>query len=170
MAAETPTPVPRRFTAFDQDIADQICERIASEAISLKAICKADDMPGMTTVFKWLRENETFAKLYADAREAQADLLFDETLEIADDAQNDWEERKHFAGADESPQVNGEAIARAKLRIDTRKWIAAHLRPKKYSDKLDLNQTVSVAPDLMGLMERVAVSGQRLGRDDSDKD
>lgn len=151
---------------FDQDVADQICERIASEAISLRAICQADDMPSMTTVFKWLRETDTFAQQYAIAREAQADLLFDETLEIADDSANDWEERKHFAGADESPQVNGEAIARAKLRIDTRKWIAAHLRPKKYGEKLDLNQTVAVAPDLASLMERVATGGKRLAHDE----
>jgi hypothetical protein len=164
--ASTNKPKPRQWTKYTPEIGVRICERIATEAISLKAICKADDMPGMTTVFKWLGENEDFAKLYAHAREAQADLLFDETLEIADDSANDWEERKHFAGDDESPQVNGEAIARAKLRIDTRKWMAAHLRPKKYGEKLDLNQTVAVAPDLASLLERVATGGKRLAHDE----
>ena len=156
---------------FDQAVADHICERFATEPVSLKTIVtqgkeQFQTFPSVTTVYRWLEENEPFAKDYARAKESQGDLLAEDTIEIADDAKNDWEERKHFAGADESPQVNGEAIARAKLRIDTRKWMAAHLRPKKYGEKLDLNQTVAVAPDLASLMERVATGGKRLAHDD----
>ena len=29
------------------------------------------------------------------------------------------------------------AVARARLRIDARKWLASKLAPKKYSDKID---------------------------------
>ena len=35
--------------------------------------------------------------------------------------------------------VDQEHIGRSRLRIDTRKWAASKLAPKKYGDKLDLN-------------------------------
>lgn len=157
---------------YDPEIGEHICERIATEPVSLGRIV-ADGkkpesygarMPGVTTVFKWLDGSDEFAKNYTRAREAQADLLFDETLEIADDSANDWEERKHFAGDDESPQVNGEAIARAKLRIDTRKWMAGKLRPKKYGEKLDIDQTtkLDVTDPVKALLEQVVTRNQRL--------
>lgn len=153
---------------FDQAVADLICEDLI-EGKSLRSILRNNEhLPSAPTIFKWLGENAAFADQYARAREAQADTLFDETLDIADDSSKDWEERKHFAGDDESPQVNGEAIARAKLRIDTRKWIAAHLRPKKYGEKIGVDQTVNVSPELGALMQRVASQGQRLTPQDPD--
>ena len=70
------------------------------------------------------------------AREAQADALFDEILEIADDSRNDT---VHGENGD---TPNHEWIARSKLRIDTRKWMAAKLRPKVYGDKIDVTSEV----------------------------
>lgn len=92
-------------------------------------------MPGQTTVFRWLADNETFRKQYAHAREAQADAIFDEMLDIADDAVNDFMERKSDKG--EGWELNGEHVQRTRLRLDTRKWMASRLAPKKYGDKVD---------------------------------
>jgi hypothetical protein len=115
-----------RQTTFTQEVADRICADLA-DAKSLRSICLADDMPSQVTVFKWLSQNEEFAKQYVRAREAQADAIFDECLDIADDGSND------FMGEDE--KYNGDAVARSKLRVDTRKWMAGKLAPKKYGDK-----------------------------------
>ena len=122
-----------RPSEFTQEIADAICERIAS-GVSLRSIVEADDMPAASTVFKWLSERETFSEQYARAREAQADALFDEMLDIADDARNDWMVSR---GEDENEswRLNGEHIQRSKLRLEARKWMASKLQPKKYSDK-----------------------------------
>ena len=57
------------------------------------------------------------------AREAQADKLFKECLEIAD-------------RGSESENENPPRIQRDRLRIDTRKWMAARLAPKKYGDRI----------------------------------
>lgn len=114
---------------YGQETADAICEQLA-DGKSLRSICLADKMPCQVTVFKWLANNETFAKQYARAREAQADAIFDECLDIADDGAND------YMGEDE--KYNGDAVARSKLRIDTRKWMAGKLRPKVYGEKLEL--------------------------------
>lgn len=114
---------------FDQGIADRICERLV-EGESLRKVCLSDNMPAASTVFKWLASTEQFAEQYARAREAQADTLADEILDIADDGSND------YMGEDET--YNGDAVQRSKLRVDARKWIAAKLKPKKYGDKIDV--------------------------------
>ena len=66
---------------YSQAIADLICEALA-EGHSLRSICKSDDFPSKANVFRWLSSNKDFADQYAHAREAQADALFDEILEI----------------------------------------------------------------------------------------
>lgn len=123
-------------TTYADEVALQICERLANGE-SLKAICEDEGMPARSTVFKWLAENKPFSDMYARAREEQADAIFDEIIEIADDGRNDWMERR---GEEDAGWVtNGENIQRAKLRIDARKWMAGKLRPKKYGEKLELS-------------------------------
>ncbi|MEX3667997.1 hypothetical protein AB3X82_07315 [Paraburkholderia phenoliruptrix] len=98
---------------------------------------------------------------YARAREAQADTLADEMLDIADDGRNDWMER---LGRDDTPlgwTVNGEAVQRSRIRLDARKWLAGKIAPKKYGEKI--MQEVS-GPDGGALqtvtrIEMVAMSG-----------
>ena len=82
--------------------------------------------------------------MYAKAREAQAEIMADELAAIADDGRNDWMERNDKEGAFGAFAVNGECVARSRLRVDTRKWIAAKLLPRKYGDKLDLNHGGSI--------------------------
>lgn len=71
-------------------------------------------MPAASTVFRWLAEDPVFARRYALARQAQADALFEEILEIADSDDGD--------------------VPRARLKIDTRKWLVARLAPRRYGD------------------------------------
>lgn len=121
---------------FSQDLFDEICERLA-DGESLRTICSDDHMPNKGSVFRWLANDTKLSDQYARAREEQADCIFDEVLEIADDARNDWMERR---GEDDAGWVaNGEHIQRSRLRIDARKWMAGKLRPKVYGEKLDLN-------------------------------
>lgn len=152
---------------FDQAVADYICERFATEPISLKTIvdqgkAEFEQFPGVTTVYRWLDENPSFAKNYARGKDAQADLMAEDVVEIADDGRNDYMERLNFDGANKGWEINGEAVARSRVRIDARKWMAAHLKPKKYGDKLDIDQTLGVSTDLAALLNRTAITGQRL--------
>lgn len=121
---------------FTQELADQVCARLA-DGQSLRSICKDDDMPAVVTVFKWIRENEGFAKQYARAKGEAADAMAEEILDIADDGTNDWMER-HGKDGSVGWELNGENIQRSRVRIDTRKWIASKLKPKKYGEKLEL--------------------------------
>lgn len=82
---------------------------------------------------------------YARAKEESADSLADEILDIADNATNDWMKRNH--GEDDPGWVaNGENIQRSRVRIDTRKWIASKLKPKKYGDKMAIGGADDLPP------------------------
>lgn len=124
-----------RPSDYSPEIADLICERIA-DGVSLREICRTENMPSKAAVFRWLAAHAEFRDQYARAREAQADALADELLDIADDGDNDWMERRGEDGQSLGWRENGEAIQRSRLRVDTRKWIASKLKPKKYGDKL----------------------------------
>jgi hypothetical protein len=125
--------------AISQEIRDRICEEIAAGR-SLREIVKEDWAPHRRDVHKELIADAAFADQYARAREAQADVLFDEIQEIADDARNDWMERN---GQDAAGwQLNGEHVQRSRLRIDARRWMAGKLRPKKYGERLDIDAKV----------------------------
>jgi hypothetical protein len=112
-----------RPSLYSDAIADEICECLV-DGISLRKICLRDDMPNISTVFRWIAANSVFCDQYVRAREAQADTLADEILDIADDGSNDTIDGKY----------DGDAIQRSKLRVDTRKWLAAKMQPKKYGE------------------------------------
>jgi hypothetical protein len=124
-----------RPSSFTQEIADEICERLA-EGESLRSICRSDGMPVQATVFRWLSIDEAFLKQYARAREAQADRLADEILDIADDSSRDTIPKVDKEGNEYGEQANSEWIARSRLRVDARKWLASKMAPKKYGDKV----------------------------------
>src|SRR5262249_46512908 len=140
-------------------LANAICEALV-EGRSLRSICTDEDMPGRSTVFRWLEEHAEFRVLYARARTVQAETFFDETIEIADDARNDWMERR--TQKDVSWVANGENIQRSKLRIDTRKWVVAKLSPKKYGDKAEAAEPTE-APVVKVVREIVQVGKRKQG-------
>ncbi len=126
-----------RSSTYSEDITDVICERIAIGE-SLRLICQSEEMPALSTVFKWLNQHKEFSDQYARAREEQAECLVDEINEIADDGRNDWMEKYSKNDKQIGWILNGEAVARSRLRIDARKWQASKLKPKKYGEKLEL--------------------------------
>ena len=111
-----------RPTIYTKELAAHICKRIM-DGESLASITRDDDMPVRSTVHKWLTERDEFSDKYKEARDAQADTYTDEMEDIARDPTLD--------------------VQRARLIVDTRKWVASKLKPKKYGDKLDLDANVT---------------------------
>ncbi|GAT33283.1 hypothetical protein TSACC_21696 [Terrimicrobium sacchariphilum] len=126
-----------RPSKFTPEIAASICEAIASTPRGLDYICGTnEEFPSAKTVHAWLNEHEDFRKSYVLARERQADLLFDECLEIADNAAQDTILLEKNGCEIELPDK--EWILRSKLRVDTRMRMAGKLAPKKYGDKQEV--------------------------------
>ena len=114
---------PSRYTP---ELGLAICLRLF-DGESLRAICRDPVMPSGSSVFRWLRAHPEFREQYVHAREAQAELLFDELIQIADDVSQDW-----VTGPDGQRRLNKNAIKAAKLRIDVRKWLIVRMLPKVY--------------------------------------
>ncbi len=106
---------------------------------SLKSILDSDKkLPNRTTVYKWLNEeNEAFDKEflnnYTRATQDRADFLVEEILTIADDQTEDV-----YTDDEGNEHTNHNVINRSRLMVDSRKWIAGKMKPKKYGDKLGL--------------------------------
>lgn len=101
------------------------------------AICDEEWAPDYKTVMSWLQKEDGFLPKYERARESQADFLADEIVSIADGADGE----------------SAEAVAKARLRVDARKWVAAKLKPKKYGDKLDVEHGGTIGHAHMTLDE-----------------
>jgi hypothetical protein len=128
-----------RPTDYTPEIGSAICAEIAL-GYSLRTICTTGSMPCVATIFNWLRVHPEFLEQYTRAKEEQADALAEEMLDIADDGTNDWVEKN---GKDGKPFIalDAEHVQRSRLRIETRKWIASKLKPKKYGEKVNVEAT-----------------------------
>lgn len=124
-----------RPTLYTQELADLICLRVATCTFGLTRMCELyDDIPTKFTINLWRYKYPEFSTQYAQAKLRQCDLLAEEILEIADDATNDWMETFGDEG-EVGYKLNGEHVQRSRLRIDTRKFLAAKLLPKQYGEK-----------------------------------
>jgi hypothetical protein len=126
-----------RPTLYTKELADLICERVATTTFGLARLCAIHhDLPDKSTINLWRYQHSEFSAQYAQAKLVQADLLAEEMLDIADDGTNDW--MTSFGDDGEiGYKLNGDHVQRSRLRIDTRKFLAAKLLPKQYGDKID---------------------------------
>ncbi len=114
-----------RPSGYSDEITDILCEEIATSDRGLEAICQSNEsLPDARSIYRWLENNANFRQKYARARERQAEFMALQVVPIADDA---------------GEKDSADAINRARLRIDARKWLASKLAPKKYGDKLELS-------------------------------
>jgi len=114
---------------YTPELGQAICERL-SKGEPLAQICRDKGMPVVDTVLRWTKEHADFAQLYARARAAGFDAIALEAMQIADEELSDV--------------MNPQAVARARLRVDTRRWLLSKWDPKRYGDRLALDAEVNV--------------------------
>lgn len=116
-----------RPTDYTEELAQEICDRLA-DGESLLNILRDDGMPSRQTIYRWLRDidKQSFCDNYAQARESGADRHFDELYETA-------------------LKAEPETVQVAKLQIDTMKWRLARQLPKKYGDRLEVDQKTELS-------------------------
>lgn len=133
---------------YTETLGRTICERIML-GDSLTKICEDPRMPGKRAVVRWLSspERADFREMYYYAKRVQAEFLVDEIIEIADDSTKDWKPVYNNDGELTGIKTDNEAIQRSRVRIDTRKWLAAKLIPRVYGDNrhVELDATGDLA-------------------------
>lgn len=113
-----------RPSDYTEEIAGEICRRIASGE-SLLSISKEEGMPGHTTIYQWMAAHSSFANKYAAARNTGLDVMADKLLDLSDEE----------VGITASGATDSGAVARQKLRVDTRKWYLSKMAPKRYGER-----------------------------------
>lgn len=121
---------PEKKAEASEQILRRICE--GESVRSILDYANRDLLPDYSTFLTWVEADESLAKHYARAMEVRADKIFEEIIEIADESNAD------VAVDDEGKvRVDGEVVARSRLRVDARKWALSKMMPKKYGDKLE---------------------------------
>ena len=123
-----------RPTKYSFEWAERFCELLA-QGQSVRQICSQPGQPDKSQVYRWLDENGDFRDQYARAREEQADKLAKEILELSDKIEDD----------------NPVKVQRARLQVDSRKWLAARLAPKKFGDQVqhDVKGGLNFQPQIL---------------------
>lgn len=97
------------------------------------------DTHGVSAYVFWvsLREHPGLMERYDDARKARTEIQVEEMLSISDEEQD---------------------LMRAKLQIDTRRWIASKMNPSRYGDRIDVHttHTLDISDRLLAARRRVA--------------
>lgn len=105
----------------------------------LAAFCKTTGF-AYQTVRDWIDADPGRSGMYARAREDRADKIADEIVAISDEV----EVAARYDGEDVKLVLDAAAVARNRLRVDARKWVASKLKPRTYGDKLDVTQELTV--------------------------
>ena len=146
---------------YTPDIGDIICEGISSGK-SLVRICQDESLPSPRAVYRWLRVYDEFRHNYEMAKDDMADYMAEESIDIADN------QVAQPLLVDGIPlEVDGKVVMvkdsvsvnHARLRIDTRKWYASKLKPKKYGERI----AVAGEPDNPLTMIIKEIAGSTLG-------
>jgi len=99
---------------LDQTIRDSIVDML-SVGDSVGKISKTISK-GASTIFRWIDEDAELQDLYARAKQAKAQVLAEEILEISDDNELKPDDKR--------------------IRVDARKWVAGKYYGKLFGDKI----------------------------------
>ena len=111
-------------TKYSEETVADLCAWIA-DGKSMRSWCRKKGNPNKITVQRWLNDSryDAFRVAYLAAQVERAAPLAEETLEIADQVEN---------------CENSSIVQAARVRIDTRKWFASRMDPKRWGDRVNL--------------------------------
>ena len=139
---DAPVKRPRgRPGIYTQELADEICQRIA-EGETLTAICKPDDFPvALYTVLEWVRLDvgPGFSASYARARTTQADVWADELKDVSRNphvGKTTTTVNDRFGTS--TKVVEQDMTEHRRLQISATQWLIARANRNKYGDRAAL--------------------------------
>lgn len=136
--------------------AEKAIDALLDEIAGGKSMVRACAMPGMpnrTAFLNRVAEDPVLQKRYEIAMQARADVLAEQTIDIADDGSNDT-----YLDEDGNKKTDHDVVSRSKLRVAARQWYIAKVAPKKYGDKVDLNHGGQADNPLVALLGKLSGS------------
>jgi hypothetical protein len=129
-----------------EEVFDNICQEI-EKGRSLRSILKEDEnMPSSSTFFIWLKESEIKSKRYELATDLRTDILFDEIIDIAYNTEEGTTTKETERGVE---ITTGDMLGHRRLKIDALKWSLSKLNPKKYGEKIQVDQDVKQITEII---------------------
>lgn len=129
-----------RPTLYTPQLADEICEVIASHKEGLTTLCnERDHWPAPANIFIWLRKYPDFRDKYAQAKSEQVEVSINYMQEM-------MEEPHLFVDENGNKRVD---VPMLRVKIDAIKWKASKLQPKKYSEAKQEEQKAGLLEDSM---------------------
>jgi hypothetical protein len=126
----------KEILSFSEPIAIEICERVSSGELLIN-VCADEHMPTVRRVTQWLKEKPEFAALFKESINDRLTIFEEEVIKIADDATKDF--RDVVRNGRTTRVLDGDAIARAKLRVEVRfKHLKAY-KPSLWAETSTLN-------------------------------
>ena len=135
----------RETLPYSEPLALEICERISAGELLIN-VCADEHLPTVRRVMQWLRENHDFNLLYKDSINDRLTIFEEEVIKIADDASRDFKDVLRNGRVIRVP--DGEAIARAKLRVEVRFRHLKALKPSIWGETSTLNLKSSDPSDI----------------------
>jgi hypothetical protein len=121
---------------FSVPLAIEICERVSSGELLIN-MCADVHLPTVRRVTQWLRENNDFTLLYKESINDRLGIFEEEVIRIADDASRDFKEVVRNGRT--VRVLDGDAIARAKLRVEVRLKHLRAYKPSLWNESSTLN-------------------------------
>ena len=131
-------PVPFSEEIFEAMLG-HICEGCTPYTISL-----LEGMPEEKTIFGWMRARPELRPRWAEACKLRSTAFGEKAIDAAQDGRNDWRQRLAFNGAYPGWEVNGDAINRSKLVVDTFLRVAAQYDSSRWAPNQKMDMTAKV--------------------------
>jgi predicted DNA-binding protein YlxM (UPF0122 family) len=119
---------------------NQICE-LTADGWSMRKIAEEIGVD-WSTMLEYIKADKDRIQQYARAREAQADKMVEDLLDLADNCRVGRKITNKGDGTVEI--VTADMVERTRLQIDARKWLAGKMAPKRYGDKLDVEHSGNI--------------------------
>jgi hypothetical protein len=136
---------------YSEEIADLIIGEMC-EGKPLATLCREHGLQ-RRTIYKWREKRPEFAQRYNAAQQVLADHLFEEMLSIADNIT-----------LDPNSKDNRVLVDKAKLQIETRKYLCGRLNPLRYHEQqgIALNVNLNKKLDEMSDQELIELRNRYL--------
>ena len=119
----------KRNVELTRDVFLTVCDRLI-QGEPLVMICADHTMPSTNQIMRYLFDDEVAREMYYAAREMQCETLAEEAMMVANDDSDD-----HSIDDRGRRISHNEVVQRARVKIDTIRFMMSKMSPKRYGDK-----------------------------------